>query len=177
MGSRLWPMVALPIAMVLKSLLLIAGDLDNVQQNQEDGGRSNSLLQTVTAGLLSPLSLGIPPEEAFNPTAASRGLRLPRNDTISAKQAWAWLMRNVDLNPALAVQPPPTAPAASRGVYVNWIDLYDAKEFRWHQWWCARVPVLCRIARPLFRVLQSPCERARATPSAESRGHSRAPPG
>ena len=119
---------------------------------------------------------GIPPAQAFDPTADSRGLRLPRNDTISAKVAWAWLMKNVDMDPELAVQPPPTAPAASRGVYVNWI-LYDAKEFRWHQWWCARVPVLCRIARPLFRVLQSPCERARATPSAESRGHSRAPPG
>ena len=52
---------------------------------------------------------GIPPEEAFDPTADSRGLRLPRNDTISAKQAWAWLIRNVDIDPGLAVQPPPTA--------------------------------------------------------------------
>ena len=81
---------------------------------------------------------GIPPDDAFDPTADSRGLRLPRNDTISATQAWTWLLRNVDLNPALAEQPPPTAPAASRGVYVNWIDLYDAKEFRWHQFWMAR---------------------------------------
>ena len=40
-------MVALPIAMVLKSLLLIAGDLDNVQQNQEDGGRSNGAAEPV----------------------------------------------------------------------------------------------------------------------------------
>ena len=47
MGSSLWPMVALPIAMVLKSLLLIAGDLDNVQQNQEDGGRSNGAAEPV----------------------------------------------------------------------------------------------------------------------------------
>ena len=40
-------MVALCIAMVLKSLLLIAGDLDNVQQNQEDGGRSNGAAEPV----------------------------------------------------------------------------------------------------------------------------------
>ena len=82
---------------------------------------------------------GIPPEDAFNPAAASRGLTLPQNDRISAKQAWAWLMRNVDLNPAApAMQPPSTAPAASRGLYVNWIDLYDAKRFRWRQFWMAQ---------------------------------------
>ena len=40
-------MVALCIAMVLKSQLLIAGDLDNVKQNQEDCGRSNGAAEPV----------------------------------------------------------------------------------------------------------------------------------
>ena len=33
--------------MVLQSLLLIAGDLDNVQQTQEVGGRSNGAAEPV----------------------------------------------------------------------------------------------------------------------------------
>ena len=48
------------------------------------------------------------------------------------------MTKNVDMNVEVAEQPPPTAPAASRGKYVNWIDLYDAKAFRWHQFWLAR---------------------------------------
>ena len=47
LSRRLWPMVALCIAMVLKSQLLIAGDLDNVKQNQEDCGRSNGAAEPV----------------------------------------------------------------------------------------------------------------------------------
>ena len=44
----------------------------------------------------------------------------------------------VDTDPEVVDRPPPTARAASRGEYVNWIDLYDAKAFRWHQFWAAR---------------------------------------
>jgi len=80
----------------------------------------------------------IPPEEAFDPSAATRGIiaAIPRSDTISAKQAHDWLTHHV--LQADAVPPPPDAPAASRGLYVNWVDLYDAQEFRWHQFLAAR---------------------------------------
>ena len=81
--------------------------------------------------------VGIPPADAFDPTAVSRGMTIPQVDTVSAKQAWAWLGDHVDMT-GEAVQPPETAPAASQGVYVNWIDLWDAKKFRWHQFWTGR---------------------------------------
>jgi len=89
----------------------------------------------------------IPAEEAFAPSAETRGVvaAIPRNDTISAKQAHAWLTSNVPEDPYLRVPPPPDAPglhpmkaADPQNFYVNWRDLYDAKDFRWHQFLAAR---------------------------------------
>ena len=80
----------------------------------------------------------IPAESAFNPIAEPRG-SVPRHDTIGASAAFEWLEKHVEMGDwPQNTTPPLTALAASPGYYSNWIDLYDATSFRWHQFWAAR---------------------------------------
>ena len=121
----------------------IDGSVARVHPEEKQHGRviehrriSECVILGTRADDILPL-VGIPPADAFDPTAVSHGITIPRADTVSANQAWEWLRGHVDMT-GEAVQPPETAPAASQGVYVNWIDLWDAKKFRWHQFWAGQ---------------------------------------